>query len=94
MRADQPRSGCLKMGTHFLHVGLERIWHGKGRLATQLEDRPVDHIRRRKPFFRLGISWFIRRSTGQQMSNKFTPSKRPGVAWWMVHGQRQSPCPW
>ena len=21
------------------------------------------------------------------MSNKFTPPKRPGVAWWMVHGQ-------
>lgn len=32
------QSDCLKMGTHFLHVGLERIWHGKGCVATQLED--------------------------------------------------------
>jgi hypothetical protein len=38
------RSGCLKMGPHFLHIGLERIWHGKGRMSAQLEDRPVDHV--------------------------------------------------
>ena len=36
----------------------------------------------------LGSVWCIRRSTGQQMPNKFTPPKRSGVAWWMVHGQR------
>ncbi len=42
--ASRLRSGCLKMGTHFLHVGFERIRHGEGSLAVQLEDRPVDHV--------------------------------------------------
>src|SRR6185436_20333747 len=56
---------CLKMGPHFLHIGFERIRHGKGCLATQLENRPVDHIRWREPLFRLGIVRCLRRSTGQ-----------------------------
>src|SRR5207302_9241470 len=60
-------------------------------VAAQLEDGTVDHIRWRKPFFRLGISWFIGRSAGQQMSNEFTTPKRPSVAWWMVHRQGNRP---
>ena len=64
------------MGTRFLHVGLEGIWHGEGRVTPQLQNGPIDYIGRKKPFFRLGIGWF---SGAPQSSKCRTTSPRPNA---------------
>src|SRR5262245_66680112 len=74
------------MGTYFLNISLEWVWHGKRCLAAKVKNRPIDDIGGKKALILFGIARLCRRSARKEISHEFPSRERARVFWRMFHG--------